>query len=309
MSDRLYYSDPSLAFFDAQVSEIRELSRSEGRSLWQVALDRSAFYPTSGGQPHDTGMLTATSAGGSLLEAPVLEVEEDEHGVVWHTTPKPLSAGTVVRGYIDWSRRRDHMQQHSGQHLLSAVLYRQLGAPTVSFHLGEMTSSIDLAREAITPEELERVEDTVNEVVAENRPVTMKTVPRQEAEMLLAAGALQKLPQREGDIRLIEIEEIDLNACGGTHVQATGQIGSLLLRGTERMRQGLRVEFVCGDACGGDRPAGFGDPHPRGGCSFRRPPRSPGCGGTPPGRKQGRPQSTSKANGGARRLPRHAAHG
>ena len=246
MSDRLYYADPSLAFFEAQVSDIREVSRSEGRSLWQISLDRSAFYPTSGGQPHDTGLLTATSPGGSQLEAPILAVEEDERGVVWHTTPKPLSAGTAVRGYVDWSRRRDHMQQHSGQHLLSAVVYRQLGAPTVSFHLGEMTSTVDLAREVISPEELERVEDSVNEIIAENRPVTMRTVPRHEAEMLLAAGTLHKLPDREGDIRLIEIEEIDLNACGGTHVQATGQIGGLLIRGTERMRQGLRVEFVCG---------------------------------------------------------------
>jgi alanyl-tRNA synthetase len=246
MSDRLYYADPSLSSFDARVSDIREVSRAQGRSLWQVALDRSAFYPTSGGQPHDTGLLTATSSGGALLEAPILAVEEDEQGEVWHTTPKPLSAGTAVRGYVDWSRRRDHMQQHSGQHLLSAILHRQLGAATVSFHLGEMTSTIDLAREGITQEELERVEDAVNEIIAEDRPITMRTIPRREAEMLLAAGTLHKLPDREGDIRLIEIDEIDLNACGGTHVHSTGQMGVLLIRGTERMRQGLRVEFVCG---------------------------------------------------------------
>jgi alanyl-tRNA synthetase len=246
MSDRLYYTDPSLASFDAHVSDIREVSRTQGRSLWQIALDRSAFYPTSGGQPHDTGVLTATSSGGALLEAPILAVEEDDQGEVWHTTPKPLLAGTPVRGYVDWSRRRDHMQQHSGQHLLSAVVYRQLGAATVSFHLGEMTSTIDLAREAISPEELERIEDAVNEIIAENRAVTMRTIPRVEAEMLMAAGTLHKLPDREGDIRLIEIDEIDVNACGGTHVEATGQIGGLLTRGTERMRQGVRVEFVCG---------------------------------------------------------------
>jgi alanyl-tRNA synthetase len=246
MSDRLYYADPSLASFDAHVSDIREVSRTQGKSLWQIALDRSAFYPTSGGQPHDTGVLTATSSGGALLEAPILAVEEDDQGEVWHTTPKPLLAGTLVRGYVDWSRRRDHMQQHSGQHLLSAVVYRQLGAATLSFHLGEMTSTIDLARESISPEELERIEDAVNEIIAENRPVTMRTIPRMEAEMLLAAGTLHKLPEREGDIRLIEIDEIDVNACGGTHVEATGQIGGLLIRGTERVRQGVRVEFVCG---------------------------------------------------------------
>ncbi len=246
MSDRLYYSDPSLAIFEAQVSDIRLASRTEGRSLWQISLDRSAFYPSSGGQPHDTGTLTATSPGGALLEAPILAVEEDEHGEVWHTTPKPLLAGTAVRGYIDIHRRRDHMQQHSGQHLLSAVIYRQLGAPTVSFHLGEISSTIDIACETISQDELEKVEDTANEIIAENRPVTIRTVPRAEAEMLFAAGTLLKLPEREGSIRLIEIEEIDLNACGGTHVQATGQIGSLLIRGTERTRQGIRIEFVCG---------------------------------------------------------------
>ncbi len=246
MSDRLYYADPSLASFEAHVSDIREVSRSQGRSLWQIALDRSAFYPTSGGQPHDTGLLTATSTGGALLEAPILAVEEDEQGEVWHTTAKPLLAGTPVHGFVDWPRRRDHMQQHSGQHLLSAVIYRQLGAATVSFHLGEMTSTIDLAREAISREELERVEDAANEIIAQDCAITMRTVSRKEAEMLLAAGTLHKLPEREGDIRLIEIEGIDLNACGGTHVRTTGQIGGLLIRGTERVRQGIRVEFVCG---------------------------------------------------------------
>jgi alanyl-tRNA synthetase len=246
MSDRLYYADPSLATFDAHVSDIREVSRTEGRSLWQIALDRSAFYPTSGGQPHDTGLLTATSNGGAVLEAAILAVEEDEQGEVWHTTPKPLLAGTAVRGHIDWSRRRDHMQQHSGQHLLSAVVYRQLGAATVSFHLGETSSTIDLACEAISRRQLEQVEEAVNEIIAEDRGITTRTIPRQEAEMLLAAGTLRKLPEREGDIRLIEIDEIDLNACGGTHLESTGQIGGLLLRGTERVRQGLRLEFVAG---------------------------------------------------------------
>jgi alanyl-tRNA synthetase len=246
MSHRLYYTDASLAVFDAHVADIREVSRSQGRSLWQISLDRSAFYPTSGGQPYDTGLLTATSSGGAVLEAPVLAVEEDEQGEVWHTTPKPLLAGTAVRGYVDWGRRLDHMQQHSGQHLLSAVMYRQLGAATLSFHLGEMTSSIDLAREAMTGEELERVEEAVNRIIAENRAVTMRTISPGEAKMLLAAGTLHKLPDREGDIRLIEIDDIDLNACGGTHVRATGEIGSLAIRGTERVRQGIRVEFVCG---------------------------------------------------------------
>jgi alanyl-tRNA synthetase len=246
MSHRLYYTDSSLITFDAQVSDIREVSRINGQSLWQIALDRSAFYPTSGGQPHDTGVLTATSLSGARLEVPILAVEEDAQGEVWHTTPKPLLAGTAVRGLVDWRRRRDHMQQHTGQHLLSAVLYRDLGAATVSFHLGELSSTIDLACEPLTMEQLHRVEEVVNDIIAQDRVITVRTTPRDEAEMMLAAGKLHKLPEREGDIRLIDIHEIDLNACGGTHVRSTGQIGALLLRGTERVRAGLRVEFVCG---------------------------------------------------------------
>jgi alanyl-tRNA synthetase len=246
MAHRLYYADSSFTEFDAQVADIREISRISGQSLWQIALDRSAFYPTSGGQPHDTGLLTATSSSGARLEAPILAVEEDEQGEVWHTTPKPLLAGTAVRGLIDWSRRRDHMQQHSGQHLLSAVLYRELGAATVSFHLGELSSTIDLACEAMSPERLHRIEDLVNGIIAQDLAVSVRVASRAEAEMLLAAGKLQKLPDRAGDIRLIEMDGVDLNACGGTHVRSTGQIGALLLRGTERVRQGVRVEFVCG---------------------------------------------------------------
>lgn len=226
--------------------DIRELSRTEGQSIWQISLDRTAFYPTSGGQPFDTGMLRAASRSGAVLEIPVLEVEEDESGSIWHATQKPIAAATEVEGIIDWERRRDHMQQHSGQHLLSAVFARELHAHTVSFHLGEETSTIDLDVTAIAHASFERVERIVNEIIAENRPVRVVNVSRQEAENLLAQGKIRKLPPREGSIRLIEIEEYDLNACGGTHVQATGQIGGLLLRGMEKARQGIRVEFVCG---------------------------------------------------------------
>lgn len=246
MTERLYYSDSFLRSFSSRVTDIRELSRAEGQSVWQVALERSAFYPTSGGQPHDLGVLTATSRSGAVLEIPVVDVEEDEHGEVWHQTLKPLLAGTEVKGEIDWERRLDHMQQHSGQHLLSAVLLRELHAPTVSFHLGEESSTIDLAVETVAPHSLERVERIANELIAEDRAVTTRKVEREEAERMLVAGALRKLPEREGTIRLIEIADCDLNACGGTHVHSTGQIGSLLIRGTERVRQGVRVEYVCG---------------------------------------------------------------
>ena len=246
MTDRLYYSDSFLRGFSARVSDIREASRAEGVSVWQIALDRSAFYPTSGGQPCDTGLLTATSRSGAELEAPIDSVEEDEHGTVWHYTRKPLAAGTEVKGAIDWARRLDHIQQHSGQHLLSAVFARELNAPTVSFHLGEASSTIDLATSAIAHHSLERVERICNELIAEDRAVTVRTVERPEAEALLAAGKFRKLPERMGAIRLIEIEGYDLNACGGTHVRSTGQIGGLQVRGAEKISRGERVSFVCG---------------------------------------------------------------
>jgi alanyl-tRNA synthetase len=246
MAERLYHSDSHLRTFSSRVTDIRELSRTEGQSVWQVALERTAFYPTSGGQPHDVGVLAATSRSGAVLEVPVIAVEEDEQGEIWHQTLKPLLAGTEVRGEIDWPRRLDHMQQHSGQHLLSAVFVRELQAPTVSFHLGETSSTVDLAVDALAHHSLERVERIANELIAENRAVTVRTVDRAEADALLAAGALRKLPERQGIIRLIEIADCDLNACGGTHVRSTGEIGGLLIRGVERVRQGMRVEFVCG---------------------------------------------------------------
>ena len=246
MVDRLYYGDSFLTSFDAVVTDIRLVSRTGGEALWQVALDRSAFYPTSGGQPFDKGNLTATSRNGAVLEIPIDEVAEDEQGEVWHYTAKPLVAGTQVHAAIDWERRLDHMQQHSGQHLLSAIFSRELGAHTVSFHLGDESSTIDLNTASIAHASLERVERLANEIIAQDRPITIRTVSRSEAESLLAAGQLRKLPERDGDIRLIEIEGVDLNACGGTHLRSTGQIGGLVLRSTEKVRQGLRVEFVCG---------------------------------------------------------------
>lgn len=246
MSDRLYYSDSFVKTFRAAVTDIREVSRSEGQSLWQVALNRTAFYPTSGGQPFDTGLLRAVSRTGAVLEAPVESVEEDDQGNVWHFTLKPLLAGTEVEGEIDWSRRFDHMQQHSGQHLLSAVFARELQAATVSFHLGEETSTIDLSAVPPAQHSIERVERLANELIAENRAVRMRTVTREEAEAMLATGMLRKLPERTGSMRLIEIADYDLNACGGTHVRSTGQIGSLLIRSVEKISRGVRVEFLCG---------------------------------------------------------------
>ncbi len=247
MADRLYYADSSLTAFEARVTDIREHSRAGGQAVWLVALDRTAFYPTSGGQPHDTGMLVATAASGATLDAPIHDVQEDESGEVWHWTTKPLLAGTPVHGAIDQDRRLDHMQQHSGQHLLSAIFDRELGARTVSFHLGEDESTIDLATKEISADDLARVEAMANAIVQEARPMTVRVVSAEQAQGLLDAGRLRKLPSRSGDMRLIEIPDLDLNACGGTHVAATSRVGGVMLRGQERVRQGVRVAFVCGN--------------------------------------------------------------
>jgi alanyl-tRNA synthetase len=246
VSERLYYSDPFLKTFSAAVTDVREVARQDGESVWQVALDRTAFYPTSGGQPFDTGTLRATSRGGAALDVAVEAVEEDDAGEVWHSIRKPLSAGTQVEAAIDWERRFDHMQQHTGQHLVSALFLAQHNAPTVSFHLGDTVSTIDLATGSVSPHVLEKVEGAANRIVGEDRPVSIRSVARAEAEAMLAAGILRKLPEREGEIRLIEIADCDSNACGGTHVRSTGQIGGVLLRGVEKVSRGYRVEFVCG---------------------------------------------------------------
>jgi alanyl-tRNA synthetase len=264
-AERLYYADSALTHFTATVTDIRERSRTGGASLWQIALDRSAFYPTSGGQPHDTGALAATAPSGARLEALIVDVEEDDHGELWHLTQKPLLAGTRIEGRIDWARRLDHMQQHSGQHLLSALFYQEIGALTVSFHLGDAVSTIDLNTETIDHAQLIHIEQLANAIVAEARPVAHRSVTGEVAERLLAEGKLRKLPPRAGDIRLVVIAgntatgaiagntaagaapDLDLNACGGTHVTSTSQIGVVLLRGTERIRQSTRVSFLCGN--------------------------------------------------------------
>lgn len=246
ISERLYYADPFLKSFAGGVTAVREIAGGQGESAWQLALDQTAFYPSSGGQPFDTGLLRANSRHTGGLEIPVHQVEEDEDGLVWHYVGRAIEAGTRVEGVVNWERRFDHMQQHTGQHLLSAVFRRELQAPTVSFHLGESVSTIDLACGPLAHHSVERVERIANEIIGEDRPVTMHTVSRAEAEELLKAGEVHKLPEREGSLRLIEIADCDRNACGGTHVRSTGQIGGLLVRKIEKVSRGVRVEFVCG---------------------------------------------------------------
>jgi alanyl-tRNA synthetase len=255
VAERLYYDaaagDVAALEFRAVVTDVRLDSHAVGESgqkeqLWQVALDRTAFYPAGGGQPWDTGLLVATAKSGTVLEVVVERVEEDEAGEVWHYVRKPLPEGTEIVGRVDADRRMDLAQQHTGQHLLSAMFLRELGAATVSFHLGADSVTIDLAVEKVSEEELRRVEAAANRLIYEDRAMRPRWVEREEAEAMLARGELRKLPERAGRMRIVEMEGVEFNACGGTHVVSTGAIGGLLLRRVEKVKQGQRVEFCCG---------------------------------------------------------------
>ncbi len=221
-TERLYYDDAYLTEFRARVV-------GRGTDPRDVYLDRTAFYPTSGGQPHDTGRLE----GAAVIDV----VDEGER--VRHRLERPIEAGEVT-GRIDWGRRFDHMQQHTGQHLLSAVFVELFGVQTLSFHLGAEVSTIELDIDSLSPERLREAQARANQIVFENRPVT---VTYEEAD---AAEGLRKEVSREGTLRIISIEGCDRSACGGTHVRATGEVGAILLRRTERVRKRVRVEFLCG---------------------------------------------------------------
>lgn len=225
---RLYYDDANDREFDASIVRVED--RGDARAVW---LDRTAFYPTSGGQPFDTGVL----GGGAVIDV----VDEDDDIVHVVHGEVPLVPGQQVRGAIDWTRRFDHMQQHTGQHMLSAAIVRVTGVPTVSFHLGKEAATIDLARE-LSPTELTAAESEANRVIWEDRLVSVRYA---EAEAAGAQG-LRKASARSGTLRLVEIDEFDLSACGGTHVVRTGGVGVITVRGWERFRGGQRIEFQCG---------------------------------------------------------------
>ena len=226
MTERLYYTDPYLTDFDGTVLRVE---RHDGRPA--AVLDRSAFYPTSGGQPFDVGRLG---------DAAVVDVVDREDGVILHVVEREIATGPV-HGVVDWARRFEHMQQHTGQHVLSAAFDHLMGARTESFHLGSASSTIDLNR-TVTSAEIERVEDEANHVVWEDRLVAIRFVDAEEAARL----PLRKEPVRTGKLRIIEVQDFDVSACGGTHVARTGAIGSIVVRSTEKFRGGTRVEFLCG---------------------------------------------------------------
>ncbi len=226
MTERIYYTEPARRSFDAVVTAVIE---HEGAPA--VVLDRTAFYPTSGGQPFDIGRLGTADV--------VNTIDDGEH--VLHVVNSPLSVGEAVHGEIEWGRRFDHMQQHTGQHVLSAAFDRVLDNRTMSFHMGSESSTIDLARE-VSLADVERCVDEANRVVWDDRPVTIRFASPEEAGRL----PLRKEPSREGPLRLIEIADFDLSACGGTHVTRTGEIGLIAVTAAEKLRGGTRVTFVCG---------------------------------------------------------------
>lgn len=231
MTERLYYNDCYLRDFRARIVDTAD----DGR---RVYLDRTAFYPTSGGQPFDAG---------TLRGAKVIDVIDEEERI-GHIVDTPLSAAqgetpvseAQVEGRIDWERRFDHMQQHTGQHLLSAVLEELFAIPTLSFHMGADVSTIEVGAAALDTGRIERAEERCAEIVSEARPVV---ITFDEASEDLG---LRKASQRSGTLRVVSITGIDRSACGGTHVRSTAEIGPVFIRKLDKIRGNVRLEFVCG---------------------------------------------------------------
>jgi alanyl-tRNA synthetase len=232
---RLYYDDSYLQNFEARLMNCSLAEPVAGdagaQPAWEVVLEETAFYPTSGGQPHDLGLLN---------DAVVLDVREEGEDVV-HIVDREVET-RVVKGCINWPRRFDHMQQHSGQHLLSSMFQERFGLPTVSFHLGQEICTIDLRGREPGIELLMGAQRATNKAIFESRAVTVRYGTAED----LARLGVRKQVQREGILRAIEIESADLQPCGGTHVKSSAEIGIVLVRGCTKVRQDWRVEFVCG---------------------------------------------------------------
>lgn len=230
MSERLYYQDAYTQQFTAVITE-----RVTVNGRHAITLDRTYFYPTSGGQPFDQGIIN---------NQPVVDVtirSEDE--AILHWLAGELPEDDAVTAVIDWPRRFDHMQQHTGQHILSQAFTRTTGAHTIGFHLGDESVTIDLNVSELSAGQLQRAEQLANQIVWENRPIRIHFVTQVEAEQM----PLRKIPPvQTGKIRLIDIEDFDLTACGGTHVARTGGVGLIKVVKLERRRSAVRVEFRCG---------------------------------------------------------------
>ena len=223
MTRRLYYTDSYLTEFAGTVAAV------DGAKVY---LDQTAFYPTSGGQPFDIGDLNGLK---------VVDVM-DEDGRIAHvlSSPSTLAGGAPVKGRVNWTRRFDHMQQHTGQHLLSAVFAELFGHETVSVHFGDASSTLDLATDLLSRNAVVRAERRANELILDNRAVAVAF------EDATSAAGLRKASGRAGEIRIVSIDGLDRSACGGTHVRATGEIGLVALRKAEKTKKQVRVEFLCG---------------------------------------------------------------
>ncbi len=232
-TERLYYNDSHLTEFSAEVTAVTRHTSADGASTAAVMLNRTAFYPTGGGQPSDTG---------TLGEARVIEcVDEDDR--VLHIIEGPrLTVGTTVFGRVDWPRRLDHLQQHTGQHILSQAFIKLFNAETRSFRMTEKAAEIDVALDSASDERIEQAVELANSIIWEDRPVRVRQVTKEEAAQL----PLRKDSERAGELRIIEIEGFDLSPCGGTHAVRTGEVGIICVRSWERAKGLVRIEFVAG---------------------------------------------------------------
>lgn len=229
-TERLYFTDSTLLEFEAAVTAVRP-----SNGVFHVILDRTAFYPTGGGQPYDTGTLDGLT---------VIDVSESDEGDIIHVVNDigRLAVGGRVKGIIDADRRRDHLQQHSGQHILSQAFIEACGAETRSFHLGSVSSTIDIALDSPDDRHMRAAEDVANRIIFENRPMRVHLVNEEEAARL----PLRKESAVSGTIRVIEVEDFDWSPCGGTHANRTGEIGLITIKSFERAKRLTRVEFLCG---------------------------------------------------------------
>ena len=238
MTERLYYDDAYLWSFAAKVTAVFP-AKTDGR--WLVSLDRSAFYPTSGGQPFDTGRILFPGG-----EARVLDVEADPSGEVWHLVDREIPAGTEVRGEIDVPRRLDHMEQHGGEHMLAGAVWEKLGGTTIGLHLGAEDSTIDVTlpdeRTRLTEEEITLLEDTVNDRIRLDAPIRCWFPDEEE----LASLPLRKKPTVTEHVRIVAMGDFEMVACGGTHPASTGRIGLVKITGVVPARGKVRIAFVCG---------------------------------------------------------------
>jgi alanyl-tRNA synthetase len=229
-TEKLYFTDSALLEFSASVIAVKPGEQGD-----MVALDRTAFYPTGGGQPNDTGMIDG---------ATVVDVTEDDEGVIYHTILESglMKTGQAVKGKVESARRLDHLQQHSGQHVLSQAFVQACNAETRSFHLGAEVSTIDIELQSPTDEHMRAAEEIANRIIFEDRLMRIHLVNEDEAASL----PLRKDSAVRGLIRVIEVEDFDWSPCGGTHAKRAGQIGLIAIKSFERAKRMTRVEFVCG---------------------------------------------------------------